>query len=453
MPAGIKAQDPDLLWKKTLDENEFVDDAWFSEDDSLLICHVRAYPDTGYIATYNSYTGSLVKKIMYNSKWAVPAFMEISYKDTILLVYSFFGYYPDTSNFIEQKLTLINYMTGELVDSLIPSEQDVDLKWDTCRIRSMTFSPDYEKLFMVADIISHYRFDGFDSIPVYEKKLFVWNTDNWTIERKRIFNNRYTMSFPPNRKYYSYPRIEPNDEIYFDDYNTDTTFLTIYDTDSISYYPPFYPKTDTTKFLNFIDDWIEHKLKLQIRNQSDLSVIKTIVNDTLQHTIDENITNDCRYLIFRSANENILKGHNMIFDLEKEEIVYVYNEIYWHLLGKGGYPFLIVSNNSKLIFDCGTRENYMLNAKYTITSIMNGNDEPNSVIYPNPATDYIDVMLNEVKHPFLSVKIYDILGVCVGTHPLAPSREGESVRLDVSGLSPGVYFVRVGGRMYKFVKM
>jgi hypothetical protein len=79
-------------------------------------------------------------------------------------------------------------------------------------------------------------------------------------------------------------------------------------------------------------------------------------------------------------------------------------------------------------------------------------------ISPNPATNYVDirtkdVMLSEAKHPFHSVKIYDVLGVCVLTHPLAPSREGETVRLDVSGLAAGVYFVRLGGRMYKFVKM
>jgi hypothetical protein len=78
------------------------------------------------------------------------------------------------------------------------------------------------------------------------------------------------------------------------------------------------------------------------------------------------------------------------------------------------------------------------------------------VITPNPATDYIEiknVMLNEVKHPFLNVKVYDVLGVCVLTHPLAPSREGERIRLDVSGLAAGVYFVSVDGKMYKFVKL
>jgi hypothetical protein len=74
-------------------------------------------------------------------------------------------------------------------------------------------------------------------------------------------------------------------------------------------------------------------------------------------------------------------------------------------------------------------------------------------ISPNPAGDYIDVMLNGVKEPVLSVKVYDVLGTCVRTHPLAPSQEGETIRIDVSGLAAGVYFVRVGGKMYKFVKL
>jgi hypothetical protein len=92
-----------------------------------------------------------------------------------------------------------------------------------------------------------------------------------------------------------------------------------------------------------------------------------------------------------------------------------------------------------------------------ITNIEDNNITNTQInISPNPATDYIDVILSErseAKNPDLSVKIYDVLGVCVQTHPPAPSREGERIRLDVSGLAAGVYFVRVGGRMYKFVKM
>jgi len=51
------------------------------------------------------------------------------------------------------------------------------------------------------------------------------------------------------------------------------------------------------------------------------------------------------------------------------------------------------------------------------------------------------------------VKIYDVLGI---EHPVSfaatPLSEG-NLRLDVSGLPAGVYFMRVGGQVLKFVKL
>jgi hypothetical protein len=79
--------------------------------------------------------------------------------------------------------------------------------------------------------------------------------------------------------------------------------------------------------------------------------------------------------------------------------------------------------------------------------------EEHIFLSPNPATDYIDVMLSGAKEPVLSVKVYDVLGNVVDTPPGPLLIEGESVRIDVSGLAAGVYFVRVGGRMLKFLKL
>ena len=83
-------------------------------------------------------------------------------------------------------------------------------------------------------------------------------------------------------------------------------------------------------------------------------------------------------------------------------------------------------------------------------------------ISPNPATDYIELSippLEQGEHHSamftgaVVVKIYDVLGV---EHPVSfaatPLSEG-NLRLDVSSLPAGVYFVRVGGRMLKFVKL
>ena len=76
-------------------------------------------------------------------------------------------------------------------------------------------------------------------------------------------------------------------------------------------------------------------------------------------------------------------------------------------------------------------------------------------ISPNPATDYIEIAFDNhaLNGAVKNVKIYDVLGI---EHPVSfsatPLSEG-NLRLDVSNLPAGVYFVRVGGQVLQFVKM
>ncbi len=80
-------------------------------------------------------------------------------------------------------------------------------------------------------------------------------------------------------------------------------------------------------------------------------------------------------------------------------------------------------------------------------------------IHPNPATDYIYINLNDLGRDSSpsyntgsgSVKIFNTLGQCV-SHLTPTLSKGEGVRIDVSYLPPGVYLVRVGNRVEKFVK-
>jgi formylglycine-generating enzyme required for sulfatase activity len=90
---------------------------------------------------------------------------------------------------------------------------------------------------------------------------------------------------------------------------------------------------------------------------------------------------------------------------------------------------------------------------------MSAGEQSNSLIgiYPNPASDYIEittgnVILSEAKNP----RIFDLLGMEITTPALRatpPYQGGEKVRIDVSYLSPGVYFVRVGDVVSKFIKI
>jgi hypothetical protein len=79
----------------------------------------------------------------------------------------------------------------------------------------------------------------------------------------------------------------------------------------------------------------------------------------------------------------------------------------------------------------------------------------NILIFPNPARDFIYIQPSEGWQPSegYDIQIFDLLGinVCNPTPTLPASRDG--VRIDVSHLSPGIYFIKIGNRVEKFVKM
>jgi len=72
-------------------------------------------------------------------------------------------------------------------------------------------------------------------------------------------------------------------------------------------------------------------------------------------------------------------------------------------------------------------------------------------LFPNPTSDFITITeLNNGLQPIVhKVQIFDVLGIKVGQSSLI---EGNN-RIDVSHLPAGVYFIRIGDKVEKFVKM
>ncbi len=97
---------------------------------------------------------------------------------------------------------------------------------------------------------------------------------------------------------------------------------------------------------------------------------------------------------------------------------------------------------------------------YTPSDIIHEPSGMNTSIFPNPTRDYIYINFNdldEVHSPSYKrgsggVRIYNTLGQCV-SHLTPTLSKGEGVRIDVSQLPVGVYLVRVGNRVEKFVKV
>jgi photosystem II stability/assembly factor-like uncharacterized protein len=79
-------------------------------------------------------------------------------------------------------------------------------------------------------------------------------------------------------------------------------------------------------------------------------------------------------------------------------------------------------------------------------------------ISPNPASDFIEISGGaNGRSPIQSDgKIYNVLGEIQTTPSLRdtpPWKGGEKVRIEVSGLAPGMYFVQIGNQVRKFIKL
>jgi WD40 repeat protein len=93
----------------------------------------------------------------------------------------------------------------------------------------------------------------------------------------------------------------------------------------------------------------------------------------------------------------------------------------------------------------GTLVLYDLKGPNGIEDEINTNDTEVS-IFPNPARDYIEIQPSEES----DIQIFDMLGINVS--PDGGGIKGGG-RIDISYLSPGIYFTKIGNRVEKFVKM
>jgi hypothetical protein len=103
-----------------------------------------------------------------------------------------------------------------------------------------------------------------------------------------------------------------------------------------------------------------------------------------------------------------------------------------------------------------TKENYYQLLSTSVEEI----EIDNSFVSPNPADDYI--LINPPKSPFgkggseftsrgiSEIEIYNILGEKVISQSILPMNS--SLQINVEELPPGMYFIKIGDRVEKFVK-
>ena len=116
---------------------------------------------------------------------------------------------------------------------------------------------------------------------------------------------------------------------------------------------------------------------------------------------------------------------------------------------------------SKELEGFGDFDDFVGNANLDATDVSSNSNQTDLNITTNPASDYIEISRppSEKRGEHHSamftggVSIFDILGVEQFTLTPTLSLKGEGVRIDISGLSPGLYFVRFGDEVKKFVKV
>jgi hypothetical protein len=127
--------------------------------------------------------------------------------------------------------------------------------------------------------------------------------------------------------------------------------------------------------------------------------------------------------------------------------------------------FIHLNDNSYFIgftasTGCAVEEHKIFNFNLcTIKNVLDISDKKSDykTISPNPASDYIEINVGAGSKPALvnDIEIFNIFGERTTPSDLSPAlseREGVK-RIDISNLVPGVYFIRIGDRFEKFVKI
>ena len=105
-------------------------------------------------------------------------------------------------------------------------------------------------------------------------------------------------------------------------------------------------------------------------------------------------------------------------------------------------------------------------SEFSTTDVLESEFNYDNIIYPNPATDYITLNLSSINPTLkrgverigagvegeVMVEIYDVMGVKIHSSSVETINELSLQRMDVSNLSPGVYFLKVNNKFYKFVR-
>ncbi len=330
----------------------------------------------------------------------------------------------------------------------------------------LTYTQNYEKL-----IVSHFdiNFNLQNTIELdttnlvnpisflYPRSFFINSKNNYMAVHTDVNNKNFVLSeYDSNGNLLqslSFPKTEKNDGWNFK-INEDPQGNYYLSNNTDNFYENFY------FFMMKIDEDFNEILSKDIFLGEDRQVQGGYYNEEkntfLVYGSKDNLESD----------DNKIRYSMYIAEISNEGEILLEN--FW----KHYNPNPVVLTNDHVIYDLDMADNgniivyalsyhglYMAEIELVPTSVEdNYTSENNFLIHPNPASDYIEISLgshsvNKGLQPLVhggEIAIYDVLGENVMT---VETRYALSLqRIDISPLPRGVYFVRIGERVEKFVK-
>jgi len=202
---------------------------------------------------------------------------------------------------------------------------------------------------------------------------------------------------------------------------------------------------DKIQFNQFsADDYLYYTIRFQ--NEGTANAIDVRIEDLLDSKIDETsirmISASHNYLMHRVNNQIIWKFDyiNLPPALSNEELSKGY--VFFKVKLKPGFAIGdIIPNTAEIYFDTNPAIiTNTFNTEFVTALSTLGFESGNFVVFPNPASNFVQINLQNNSQSINSVVIYDVLGKEVKS---ISNIDSNQVQVNTSNLSSGIYMIEV----------
>jgi WD40 repeat protein len=147
---------------------------------------------------------------------------------------------------------------------------------------------------------------------------------------------------------------------------------------------------------------------------------------------------DSKYII-----SNIFQAFMKVWDNSTGDVIKIYDDVYDYF-DFGIIKDIAIAHDGSYIASVSNTGDVVKWAGWIETDVKEPQNLDNECIYPNPISDYLYIKNQDIFNS--NIQIYNSLGI------KAIEMDYQS-KIDVRDLAPGLYFLRMEGKIYKFIKL